>query len=90
MLLPQITIDDVMIETPVQQGAKVQVYQDIPSFRNVAGRDASALKNVKLFLCKPLTTLPMHEDCYGSRGITDIVHAWKHHVYQHCGTHHIV
>jgi hypothetical protein len=39
---------------PVWQGAKVQAYQDMSNFRNAAGRDASALKNVKLFLREPL------------------------------------
>jgi hypothetical protein len=32
------------VEAPVWQGAKVQEYQDIPSFRNAVRRDASALK----------------------------------------------
>ena len=32
------------VESPVWQGAKAQEYQDIPSFRNATGRDASALK----------------------------------------------
>ena len=32
------------VEAPDWQGAKVQEYQDIPSFRNVARQDASALK----------------------------------------------
>ncbi len=32
------------VEAPVWQGAKTQEYLDIPSFRNVARRDASAHK----------------------------------------------
>ncbi|MCK5507072.1 MAG: hypothetical protein KAI50_00940 [Desulfobacterales bacterium] len=32
------------VDVPVWQGAKAQEYQDIPSFCNVAMRDASALK----------------------------------------------
>jgi hypothetical protein len=32
------------VEAPVGQGAKAQEYLDIPSFRNAAGRDASAYK----------------------------------------------
>ncbi len=32
------------VEAPGWQGAKVQEYLDIPSFRNVARRDASAYK----------------------------------------------
>lgn len=32
------------VEAPNRQGAKMQVYLDILSFRNVAGRDASAPK----------------------------------------------
>jgi hypothetical protein len=32
------------VEAPVWQGAKAQEYQDIPSFRNAAMRDGSALK----------------------------------------------
>jgi hypothetical protein len=37
----------------VWQGAKVQEYRDISSFRNAARRDAAALKNVTLFLRDP-------------------------------------
>jgi hypothetical protein len=43
------------VEAPVWQGAKVQAYQDMSNFRNAARRDASVLKNVKLFLREPLT-----------------------------------
>ncbi|MGA8242107.1 MAG: hypothetical protein WB818_16155 [Desulfobacterales bacterium] len=32
------------VEAPDRQGAKTQEYLDIPSFRNPAGRDASAAK----------------------------------------------
>jgi hypothetical protein len=32
------------VEALGQQGAKTQEYLDIPSFRNTAGRDASASK----------------------------------------------
>jgi hypothetical protein len=31
----------------------MQEYRDISSFRNAAGRDAAALKKVKLFLREP-------------------------------------
>jgi hypothetical protein len=41
------------LAAPVRQGAKVQEYRDISIFRNPAGRDAAALKNVKLFLREP-------------------------------------
>jgi hypothetical protein len=41
------------VEAPAWQGAKVQNYQDISSFRNAARRDATALENVKLFLREP-------------------------------------
>jgi hypothetical protein len=34
------------VEAPDRQGAKAPAYQDMSSFRNAAGRDASALKNV--------------------------------------------
>ena len=34
------------VEAPGWQGAKVQAYRDLSSFRNPAGRDAPALKNV--------------------------------------------
>jgi len=34
---------------PVRQGAKTQEYLDIPSFRNAAGRDASAFKMCSYF-----------------------------------------
>jgi len=33
-----------VVEAPGRQGAKTQEYQDILSFRNAAGRDASASK----------------------------------------------
>jgi hypothetical protein len=33
------------VEAPGWQGAKTQDYMDIPSFRNTAGRDASASIN---------------------------------------------
>jgi outer membrane protein assembly factor BamD (BamD/ComL family) len=42
------------VEAPAWQGAKAPQYQDISSFRNAAGRDASALENVTLFLREPL------------------------------------
>jgi hypothetical protein len=32
------------VEAPDRQGAKMQEYLDIPSFRNAVGRDASAFK----------------------------------------------
>jgi hypothetical protein len=32
------------VEAPGRQSAKAQEYRDIPSFRNAAGRDASAYK----------------------------------------------
>jgi hypothetical protein len=38
------------VAAPVRQGAKVQEYRDISSFRNTAGWDAAAFENVKLFL----------------------------------------
>ena len=41
------------VEAPVWQGAKVQAYPDMSSFRNAARRDVSALENVKLFLREP-------------------------------------
>jgi hypothetical protein len=41
------------VEAFAWQGAKVQEYRDISSFRNAARQDASALKNVQLFLCEP-------------------------------------
>jgi hypothetical protein len=41
------------VEAPVWQGAKVQGYRDISSFRNAARQDASAFENVKLFLREP-------------------------------------
>jgi hypothetical protein len=44
------------VEAPAWQGAKAPGYRDISSFRNAARRDASALKNVKLFLREPLNT----------------------------------
>jgi hypothetical protein len=41
------------VEASVRQGAKAQAYQDMSSFRNAAGRDASAHKNMNLFLREP-------------------------------------
>ena len=41
------------VETPVWQGAKVQEYVNISSFRNAVRRDESAVKNVKLFIYRP-------------------------------------
>jgi hypothetical protein len=41
------------VAAPVWQGAKVQEYRDISSFRNTARQDAAAPKNVKLFLREP-------------------------------------
>jgi hypothetical protein len=37
------------VETPAWQGAKTQEYLDIPSFRNAAGRDATAFKMRRYF-----------------------------------------
>ena len=45
------------VEAPAWQGAKAKAYQDIPSFRNAVRRDASAHKNVKLFLREPLSPM---------------------------------
>ncbi len=42
------------VEAPVWQGAKVQKYVDISSFRNTVRRDESAVKNVKLLIYRPL------------------------------------
>jgi hypothetical protein len=42
------------VDESVRQGAKVPEYRDISSIRNVAGSDASAIKNVKLILREPL------------------------------------
>jgi hypothetical protein len=36
-------------EAPGRQGTKTQEYLDIPSFRNAAGRDASASKMLSYF-----------------------------------------
>jgi hypothetical protein len=41
------------VEAPAWQGAKAKEYQNISCFRNAARQDASALKNVKLFLFEP-------------------------------------
>ncbi len=43
------------VEAPVWQGANVHKYVDISNFRNAARRDESAVKNVKLFIYRPLT-----------------------------------
>jgi hypothetical protein len=37
------------VAAPVWQGAKVQEYRDISSFRNAARRGAAALENVTFF-----------------------------------------
>ncbi len=42
------------VEAPVWQGAKVQKYVDISSFRNAVRWDESAVKNAKLFIYRPL------------------------------------
>jgi hypothetical protein len=47
------------VEAPAWQGAKAPVYRDISSFRNAARQDASALKNVKLFLREPFKFRPL-------------------------------
>jgi hypothetical protein len=41
------------VAAPAWQGAKAQEYQDISSFRNAAGQDELAHKNVKLFFREP-------------------------------------
>ena len=41
------------VEAPAWLRSESLEYLDIPSFRNVARQDASALKNVKLFLREP-------------------------------------
>ena len=40
----RISLQSLVVEAPGWQGAKVQEYLDIPSFRNAARRDASAAK----------------------------------------------
>jgi hypothetical protein len=40
----EINSQSLVVEAPGWQGAKVQEYLDIPSFRNAARRDASAAK----------------------------------------------
>jgi hypothetical protein len=41
------------VEAPVWQVMKALAYRDMSSFRNAAGRDEWALKNVKLFFREP-------------------------------------
>ena len=41
------------VESPVWQGAKMQEYQDILSFRNAVRRDASSLKMPSYFCASP-------------------------------------
>jgi hypothetical protein len=37
------------VETPGRQGVKTQVYLDIPSFRNAAGRDVSVIECHRIY-----------------------------------------
>lgn len=61
-------IDILSVEAPVGQGAKVQAYHDMSSYRNAARRDAAVHENVKLFLREPfglaIRGQPFYTKCF--------------------------
>ena len=56
-----------MLRRPAGKARKGRKHQDIPSFRNVAGRDASALKMLSYFCANPKEGYAVHTISSASR-----------------------